>query len=234
VSILQQLEPIKEKQGRLIGEFVEEVSNVMGRFNIDGGQLSEEKLRNILNDFQLNFQQHLNNNSSLRIDDDNNIITESEVNAVETGRLYSVHYWGGGIHRLPQNWRFPRVGVFDMWRQWLIGDSERKILPLRLLSSKDFLHLKMVPLNSSENHGRTGHFKENRRDSRKTWHDLKFLIEYVHRKVVERNVMERDITPLLVDRMFKCVAGIFLSKERDSQMSWLMVLLSLCCRLKSG
>jgi hypothetical protein len=233
VSILQQLQSIKESQGRLIGEFVEEVSNVMSRFNIDGGQLTEEKMRKILNEFQQNFQQQFKPNNVIN-DDDNNINRESEIDFIESGRMYSVHYWGGGIHRLPQDWRFPRVGVFDMWRQWWIGDSERKIPPLRLLHARDFLFLKAVPLDNKEKNGRTGHFKGNRRDSTKTWNDLQFLMDYIHQKVVERNAVEREVTPSSVDRMFKAVCGIFTSKERDSQMRWLTVLLLLRRRLKSS
>jgi hypothetical protein len=100
---------------------------------------------------------------------------------------------------------------------------ERKISPLHLLNSKAHLYLKEVPFDNSEKHGRTGHFKGNRRDFRKKWHNLKFLMDYIQQKVVERNAFEQEITPSLVDRMLKAVAETFLLRERDSQMRWLMM-----------
>jgi hypothetical protein len=52
IPVLQELSVIKNKQGRLIGEFVELVSVVLGRLGADGGRMTEENLRSVLADFQ--------------------------------------------------------------------------------------------------------------------------------------------------------------------------------------
>jgi hypothetical protein len=114
---------------------------------------------------------------------------------------------------------------------WWIGDSQRRIPPLRILGPKYFKHLDIVPLSEEELHGRTGEFKGKRREARKTWHDLKFLMEYIHQRILDRGLFERVINSGAVDRMYKGVVGIFTSKERDSQMRWLTVLLALRRRI---
>ena len=35
---------------------------------------------------------------------------------------------------MPEDWRFPRVGVSDMWNKWWIGDTVRGIPPLRMIT----------------------------------------------------------------------------------------------------
>jgi hypothetical protein len=219
VSVLQELAVIKEKQERLIVEFVEQVTTVLSRYAADGGRLTEEHLRSVLTEFQTNFLQKLNDNSGSQLESERIV----EVNMVEAARSYAVHFYRGGIHRIPQDWRFPRCGVFDLWRQWWIGDGNRKIPPLRILGPGDFKHLSGLPLGEEEMHGRTGPAREHRRDARKTWHDLKYLMEHVHQKVLAKGTMEAIINPSSVDRMFLSVAGTFTSKERDSQMRWLTV-----------
>jgi hypothetical protein len=223
VSVMQELACIKEKQQRLIGEFVDEVSVVIGKLATDGGRMTEDGIRSIMLEFQHSFLKEFNNNNNTNI----TTLTAGDINDSEAGKIYAVHFYGGEIHRLPQNYRFPRCGVFDLWKQWWIGDSARKIPPLRILSAKDFKHLNKVGLDEEELHGRTGGHKASRRDARKTWHDLKFLMEFVHKKIVDRGAFEREINPESVDRMFKSVVGVFTSKERDSQMRWLTVLLAI-------
>jgi hypothetical protein len=218
VSVLQELAVIKDKQQRLIGEFVEEVTKVLSRYAADGGRLTEDHLRTVLAEFQNNFLQQLNNNNTTNSD---SVIPT--INNAEAGKVYAVHYYNGGIHRIPVDWRFPRCGVFDLWRHWWIGDDSRKVPPLRVLSAVDFRHLVGVPIGEEEMHGRTGAHKGKRRDCRKTWHDMKFLMEFVHKRVLERGFIEREITPAAVDRMFMAVVGMFTTKERDSQMRWMTV-----------
>jgi hypothetical protein len=229
ISVLQELSVIKSKQERLIGEFVEEVSVVIGRLGSDGGRMTEDNLRNILTEFQRTFMQQINNG--------NNNATPLEpagttINRSETGRTYELHYFGGEIHRLPRDWLWPRCGVFDLWRQWWIGDSCRKIPPLRILEQRDFRFLNKVPLADDELHGRTGKHKEKRREARKTWCDLKFLMEYVHKKVVEKGAFVREVTPTSVDEMFRAIAGIFTDSEREAQIRWSTVVLSLRRRIR--
>ena len=69
-------------------------------------------------------------------------------------------------------------------------------------------------------HGRTGQHRNNRRSSRKTLSDLRFLIKYISKYIVERNAFRPEITPESVAAMFNDVADIFTDKERDAQKRW--------------
>jgi hypothetical protein len=74
-----------------------------------------------------------------------------------------VHYHGGERHRLPKDWLLPRTGVLDVWRQWWIGNSIRKVPPLRMLGPRDFHFLNKICMDGQvalkgvdETHKRVG------------------------------------------------------------------------------
>jgi hypothetical protein len=50
------------------------------------------------------------------------------------------------IGRLPQDWRFPSVGVLMLWQTWLLGDTVQNVPPLHMLSANDVAHLDALPL----------------------------------------------------------------------------------------
>ena len=134
--------------------------------------------------------------------------------------MYQPHYYGGSWKRVPKDWRWPKCGVFDLWRQWWIGDNVRDIPPIRMLNFLDVKHLDAVPLSAEEMHGRTGKHKEKRRTATKVLCDLNFLMKFVHDKVVERGKFEQHITVASVDRMFLAVIDCFDLKDRDEQKRW--------------
>jgi hypothetical protein len=158
ISVLQELSVIKNKQGRLIGEFVEQVSVVLGRLGANGGRMMEENLRSATNKYH---------QSALET-------PGTTINRAEVGRTYELHFFGGEIHCLPKDWLWPRCGVFNLWRQWWIGDSVQKVPPLRILDQKDFRFFNKAPLAEEVLHERTGVHREKRR-ARKTWCNLKIL-----------------------------------------------------------
>jgi len=41
---------------------------------------------------------------------------------IETGE-YWMHCHSEGLCWVPLDWHFPHCGVFDLWRQWWIGDQ---------------------------------------------------------------------------------------------------------------
>jgi hypothetical protein len=147
-----------------------------------------------------------------------------QTNRVEDGRTYTWHYYGGSYKRVPEDWRFPRCGVSDLWRQWWIGDSVRSIPPLRNIKIEDVSHLDTVPLGEEEQHGRTGKHKDKRRQASKILSDMKKCMTFIHEKVVQRGKFEPEITLASVDRMFKAIVDCFDKKERDAQKRWTSVL----------
>ena len=46
----------------------------------------------------------------------------AEVERIETGTGYTLHMYDGILKWVPADWQFPHCGVFDLWRQWWIGD----------------------------------------------------------------------------------------------------------------
>ena len=126
----------------MISEFVCELKATLEQMGIDGGKMSEANLRNILNNFEERLLTSVNvTNGTLQ---QNTRITGSRAGDVET---FERHFHGGLYRRVPENWRFPRCGVADLWRHWMIGDTERQIPPLRFIDIHDIKHLDTIPLS---------------------------------------------------------------------------------------
>ena len=174
VSLLQELCSIKEDQLTLIGSFVDRVKEALTDFGVNADRLSEQRLRTVLDEFQTTIFNQLNNINRLEGANNNN-----DEERVETGTGYRVHTYGGTFHRVPVDWRFPRVGLQDLWRQWWIGDTVRQVPPLRFVTTRDVVHLDSIPIEQEERHGRTGEYKEQRRPARKVMSEMKFVMQYV-------------------------------------------------------
>jgi hypothetical protein len=67
---------------------------------------------------------------------------------------FILHYYRGQYHRVPKLWRFPNCEVFNVWRQWLVGDRVLNIPPLKVLKACDVKHVNLFPLSEVELHGR--------------------------------------------------------------------------------
>jgi len=141
--------------------------------------------------------------------------------------LATVHFYGGMMKRVPEDWHFLRCGVFDLWWQWWIGDQVRQVPPLRNLSILDVNHLDRMPVTEEEMHGRTGVWREQRRPARKILNDIKFLMKWVGSRVEAAQAVENIITISSVDRMFLAVAQEFEDGEREGQKKWNTVVNSL-------
>jgi hypothetical protein len=226
ISVMQELTCIKEKQLVLVDDFIGKMRDLLETMGVDGGRMSENNLRTILNEFQASFTAQMGPGHRAIVAD------AAIVEQVENGRVYSVHCYLGKYRRVPVDWRFPRAGVFDLWRQWWIGDGVRKVPPLKMLQVRDVDHLDGIPLDESELHGRTGKYANNRQAVRKTLNDMSFLMGYVTGLVEERGTLELVITPSAVDRMFNSVADAFSEKERDAQIGWVTVMLAVRKRLR--
>jgi ribosomal protein L32E len=61
-----------------------------------------------------------------------------------------LHYYGNKYHRVPKEWRFPRCGAHDLWRQWWVGDSLQNIPPLVYIEYEDVKHLNLLPPSKFE------------------------------------------------------------------------------------
>jgi hypothetical protein len=120
---------------------------------------------------------------------------------------YMLHYYGNRFHRVPKEWRFPRCGVHDLWRQWWVGDSVRNIPPLRSIEYEDVKHLNLLELSKLEKERKSGpKTKSNRRLVTKMLNEMKFLCNFFTKQITELGKMEAIITLASVDRMFSYIS----------------------------
>ena len=220
VATLQELTVVKNEQRRLIEGFVDKVKTAIDESGVGGGAMTEARFQTILDGFAADLRVQLEqielygNARQVGGGDD------APADRVETGLGYKLHFHNGKYRRVPADWRFPRVGVLDAWRQWWIGDSVRNIPPLRLLGKEDISFLDNIPLTVDEMHGRNGRNKNNRRAARKTYSDLAYLMNYIQDKVQEAGAMTDTITIANVDAMYQVVAQEFLAGRRNAQKKW--------------
>jgi len=226
-SMMQQLTLLQTNQTNLIDSFVSRVKVALGEFGIDSERLTIENLNRILDQFRNDISNEL---QGFRGGGNQGGAGDPGVADPEEDEplTFRVHVYAGKMSRVPADWCFPRCGVFDLWRQWWIGDLVRQIPPLMYIDFKDVDHLDEVPVGEEEMHGRTGAKKASRRAVRKTLCDMKFLMCWVSYKVKEAGAKEEEATILSVDRMFQVVAHLFSTGTRDGQKKWITVVNMLC------
>jgi hypothetical protein len=221
MSLLYEVTELKDRQQGMVVELVEEIKKLLEDMSMDGGRLTEQNLRKILGEFQEAFTSKINTPTTLEATVD----TELEGGRAEAGKRYLLHVYSDGMKKVPPDWRFPRCGVFDLWRQWWIGDTVRNIPPLRFLKPPDVCHLHSLEIGEEEKHGRTGKDKDKRRDPKKTLSDMAVLMKMVKEKVSARGEWAAVITPDSVAEMFRKVEDEFKGLgKRDSQVMWTTVL----------
>jgi hypothetical protein len=86
----------------------------------------------------------------------------------------------GEISRLPNDFEFPKGGMYDCWVQWNVGHIEQQIPPLRSLTPWEFQFIDGMRKSDSKKRCQRGptKYKDKRRPSRKTYCDMKFLCNY--------------------------------------------------------
>ena len=217
IALMEQVAQVLDKQTHLVKEFIVEMEKTLTAMGIDGDRMSAASIKEILKNFEESFLSRIGQplHSSQIID-----ITDVDSKRVENIKAYTVHYYRNTYKRVPEDWRFPRCGIADVWRHWWIGDLIRMVPPLRFLTIIDVKHLDETPLDEEEKHGRRGKNKTRRRKARKTLTDLAYLMNFVKNKVVSRGKYEVEITIAAVDRMFQSVVDCFDINERDTQKRW--------------
>ena len=93
------------------------------------------------------------------------------------------------------------------------------IPPICSIKPLDLKFLDDIPLTAEEMHRRTGTNKNCRRPARKIYGDLKYLMDYITRKVVAAGAMKDVITETSVKQMFDAVGDEFRG-GRNAQKGW--------------
>ena len=119
VSLMQQIQGINERTQGMVVEFVQKMMDALESMGVDGGRMNEHHLRNILQEFQGNLLHDINTRLSPNILNNAGHNGNNDVNDIkQSHHLFQPHSYLGKWHRVPFDWRFPRCGVFDLWRMW--------------------------------------------------------------------------------------------------------------------
>jgi hypothetical protein len=231
VAVLQDLSVLKNAQQQLlhdqqqmVGNFVAQTRRLLEEMGHDGGRMADRQyMRNMLDEFQHNFDQRFDRIMQLvpnqQLHQQAN--APAAIDRVEDGTVYTLHFYSGSYKRVPIDWRFPRCSVFEMWRQWWIGDTVRNVPPLRYLQLADVKHIDDMELSVDELHGRKGRFRLQRRKSTKVLSDMKYLMEFIKRTLTARNAYRAETTIETVDEMYRSVSDLFHANPRTGQLNWL-------------
>ena len=225
VVILQELTTIRTDQRMLIDNFIDKVKEALTNYGVNSDRLTEQHLRRVLDEFRQNIQQQFNSldqiaNGNVSAINNNNVGNVRE----DVGTFYRPHFYGGKFHRVPVDWRFPRCGLLDLWRQWWIGDTIRPIPPLRLLKTTDINHIDNIPLDASEMHGRRGNNINQQRASSKIISDLRFVMKFVTDRAAESGLIvdrNESVSIRKINDMFAVSEVIIVRYVRDIQKQWM-------------
>jgi hypothetical protein len=228
VSLLQNLRAIRNDQTQMIDTFVDKVKLALTEYGVGSERFALDNIQKVLDDFKTNIQQtmqqHLQSSGRGVVNEDgvNNESNEREERNDSLGFKYKPHYYGGMWHRVPCDWRIPRCGTKDLWRQWWIGNTtkDRNVPPLRLIKAIDVKHIDKIPLTKQEMHRRTGKYKMQRRKAHKGLQDINALMRVLTKLVVDVGKMETKITITSVERMYKVISKKLNIEERDLQKMW--------------
>jgi hypothetical protein len=218
--LLQELKSIKVGQNEMMETFIDKVKKGIEESGVGGNAMTEQRLGVMFNKFADDLREQLNHLTlGQAVPEVPMVVDEARI---ETGDGYSWHFFRGTYHRVPEDWRFPRIGVRNIWRQWWVGDTVRSIPPLRMLTAQDLKFLDSVEVSEEEMNGRRGRNRGKRRPTRKTLSDLAFLMTHVTRKVEAAGQMAEVVSLESVDRMFTVVAEEF-EGGRNAQKHWASV-----------
>ncbi len=121
---------------------------------------------------------------------------------------------GGCFSSLPHDYEFPQAGVYDLWLKWNIRDTVRKIPPLKKLSPEDYKFLDSKPKPDGGK----------RRQSRKTYSDMKFVCECIEAAAKEIGMDPSDGSPGNIRLIYQQVWPTIWEGMRDgwnTQHKWL-------------
>jgi hypothetical protein len=146
----------------------------------------------------------------------------------------------GELSRLPNDFQFPKGGMYDCWVQWNVGHIERSIPPLRSLTPREFTFIDDIAKTQSEKRNQRGprQYKDTRRPSRKTYSDMKFLCNFIQLKASEAGTDTSDRSLDNVRKMFDVAAKELITpgerNARIDQFKWRTMVTRIRKRLKEA
>ncbi len=106
---------------------------LLKNFNIEGvQQVTIEQLQMMFNQFRSDIMEDVR---KCALSGGNSTIQDA-LEATDNAE-YKVWNWGGRLHMVPENWRFPKCCCYLIWESWWCGNKMDKISPLRHLKNYD-------------------------------------------------------------------------------------------------
>ena len=112
--------------------FVSKVKQAIDESGLSGNGVTENRLQTMFDTFTRDMRQQLDGMGIQRLQ---NELGRQGNEHVETGRGYQWHYFDGRYHPVFRDWYFPRVGVYDAWKQWWIGDLVLKYCKFNIFAT---------------------------------------------------------------------------------------------------
>ena len=246
IKSLVDIGTIKEQQGLIVEKVYNKVMDGLKQFfeerAIGGGQLTEARIKTMINDCMADQFSDLKNDLAARftspptrqqqtnepINDElppsEQIQDANERAAAREVAEYPLRVRNGVLTRVPNDFEFPKGGVYDLWTKWNIGDTQQGIPPLRLLKAPDFSFMdKRPPLRDQQFKRKAQEGPAKRRPSRKIFSDLKFVCSYVEAKAKDAGMDTDDRSSTNVRLMYEKVENLLyqtVKTKRGTQLKW--------------
>lgn len=226
-ALLNDLKALRVGQESMISSFSVEIKRALDESMVVGNSagMTEKKLLECFDSLKVDILDQLaslerrhNVGEIIGNNNDDNVLVDI-TEQVERHRAFDVHTFSGRMRRVPETWRFPKGGLFHVWRDWWIGNDVTHVAPLRLLCTKDVDFLDDVPLTAEEMVGRRGG-STTRRPAGKSLSDLRYVMNVLVMMVEEEGTMNLNITIATVDEMFRSIEHRLLVRIRDLQKNW--------------
>ena len=251
IKSLVDIGTIKEQQGLIVDKVYNKVMDGLKAYfedrAIGGGQLTEARIRAMIQDSLTDQFQGLKNDLSMRFPSTpsqqrgtnaNSTIAiaasdldEQEKAAAQEMEQYPLRVRDGLLTRLPNDFEFPKAGVYDLWLKWNIGDTEQGVPPLRLMTAPDFSFLdKKPPLRDQTFKRKNQLGPAKRRPSRKIFSDIKFVCNYISARAGDAGMDTTDRSSINVRLMYEKVEEVLyktVKTKRGTQLKWRTLLLKL-------
>jgi hypothetical protein len=231
VILLNEMAALKRNQDILLETFVEKVKEALKDYGVNEDRVTEHRLRVVLDDFKADLSLQLKalelKSQQTTLDGDMQMIqndiqhdNEDFMQRPETRNTYPPHCFGGSLHRVPKTWRWPRCGCLHLWRQWWLGDDVQNVPPLRFLKIADIRFLDAIPLSKEEMQNRSGRYSMQRRKTRKTLADVRYLMNAMTFMVKRANAYRNVINVTTVDFMFQAIEEELITQAKDLRKDW--------------
>jgi hypothetical protein len=132
----------------------------------------------------------------------------------------------GELSWLPNDFQFPKGGMYDCWVQWNVGTSEQSIPALRNLPAREFSFIDDIAKTASEKQCLRGprKYQEKRQPAGKTYSDMKYICSYIELKAGEAGADPSDRSLSNVRRMFDAASKELVTpgdrNQRIDQFKW--------------